>query len=253
MKKYLPPRFKQFLWFVFKSPQRKHGGPWSLFTDLTGYFTILIKKQALQPITICTGIKNRSDNYLTVFLDSLNNCKNKESISLSVFDCNSSDVSDLQTEIKNKWNGNLIFKSEEVDFTRAHTFNKAMKQASTELLFVCDADMCLPENILEKVNKYVTKKSSWFPISFHLDKSGENGKFKTEGKGIFATSKTQLQKVGPYDENFTSWGDEDWEMFFRFYKNGIRPFRTKERNLIHNYHESKRPKDYKSKYETSNN
>jgi predicted glycosyltransferase involved in capsule biosynthesis len=69
-----------------------------------------------------------------------------------------------------------------------------------------------------------------------------------EGKGIFASSKSHLDKIGYYNEDFKTWGDEDWEMFFRFYKNGIRPHRTWEQNLIHHYHETKRPQDYKSIY-----
>ena len=69
-----------------------------------------------------------------------------------------------------------------------------------------------------------------------------------EGKGIFASSKSHLEKIGSYNEDFITWGDEDWELFFRFYKNKIRPHRTWEQNLIHHYHESKRPQDYKSIY-----
>jgi len=248
LKKYIPPKLKQFLWYVFKAPQRKFGGPWTLWTDMKGYFSICLKRKKLEPITICTGLKNRSQNYLHL-LDSINQCQNKELIELSVFDCNSKDMNNLKREIESKWDGNLTFKNENINFTRAYTFNKAIKQSNTELVFICDADMSLPTNIVELLNKYISTKSSWFPISFHLDKNGENGKYKTEGKGIFATTKTQLKEVGFFNEEFTSWGDEDWEIFFRFYKNGIRPHRTWEQFLIHNYHESKRPEGYKSIYE----
>ena len=217
-------------------------------TDVIGYFTFLLKKKGLGPITICTGIKNRSENYLNVLLASLKECENKELIQLSIYDCHSTDVPDLESEIKKKWDGVVTFYSEEIDFTRSYSFNKAIKQSCTELLFICDADMSIPSNIVSLVNKYVTKKSSWFPISLHLDKTGMQGKFKMEGKGIFASSKSHLEKIGYYNEDFKTWGDEDWEMFFRFYKSRIRPHRTKEQYLIHHYHESKRPEDYKSIY-----
>ena len=247
MKKYLPPGLKQFLWFVFKSPQRKFGGPWSLWSDIQGYLAILFKSNNLEPITICTGLKNRSQNYLHL-LKSLKHCANKDLIQLSVFDCGSDDIGNLKQEIERNWEGNLIFTEENIKFTRAYSFNKAIKQSNTELVFICDADMSLPPKIVQLVNKYVSTKSSWFPISYHLNEKGDNGKFKIEGKGIFASTKSHLNKIGYYNESFTSWGDEDWEMFFRFYKNGIRPHRTWEQFLIHNYHESKRPDGYKSMY-----
>ena len=249
MKRYLPQGLKQFLWFVFKSPQRKHGGSLTLLTDFIGYFSILFNKKRLKPITICTGLKNRSNNYINILLESLNKCDHKDLIHLSIYDCGSNDVSNLLSSIQEKWKGEVTYETENIDFSRSYTFNKALKQSKTELLFACDADMELPSNLIELINKYVSNKSAWFPIPFHLDKNGKDGNYKMEGKGIFATTKEQLMKTGFYNEEFTSWGDEDWELFFRFYKNKIRPHRTWERKLIHHYHESARPVDYKSIYQ----
>ena len=154
MKRYLPQGLKQFLWFVFKSPQRKHGGSLTLLTDFIGYFSILFNKKRLKPITICTGLKNRSNNYINILLESLNKCDHKDLIHLSIYDCGSNDVSNLLSSIQEKWKGEVTYETENIDFSRSYTFNKALKQSKTELLFACDADMELPSNLIELINKY---------------------------------------------------------------------------------------------------
>lgn len=248
LKKYLPSKWKQFLWFLFKSPQRKYGGKGTLYTDMIGWFAIQKKANQLNPITICTGLKNRSKPFLEVLIPSLNKCQYKELITLTVFDCNSSDVANLKEEISKIWKGELHFDSEDREFARAYTFNKAIENSPTEIFFACDADMQVPSNLVELVNQYTSPKTAWFPISYHLDESGKSGKFKTEGKGIFASTKTQFKAIGKYNENYTQWGEEDWDLFFRFYKHKVRPYRTYEKELMHHYHPTLRPKDYQTSF-----
>lgn len=248
LKKYLPFRIKQLLWFIFKSPQRKYGGNKTIWTDVVGWVHLCFQKSTPQPITLCTGLKNRSKPFLEVLLPSLNHCKHLQHITLSVFDCASTDVPNLKESIEKIWKGPLIFHSEERDFTRAYTFNKAIEQSPSEIIFACDADMQVPVDLVELITKNVSTKSAWFPISYHLDKEGKSGKFKTEGKGIFAALKAHFNKVGKYNTKYKQWGEEDWDLFFRFYQNGIRPHRTWEKELIHHYHPSLRPKGYETTF-----
>jgi glycosyltransferase involved in cell wall biosynthesis len=253
IKKLLPEGLKSFLWFVVKSPQRSFVGYGTLFTDFRAWFKLKFGSAQLEKITVCTGLKNRSDNYLKHLLNSLNKCDNKELISLSVFDCGSDDIENLEKEIRKEWNGKLVFNSEEINFSRSYSFNKAVHQSNDPIIFVCDADIAVPSDLVVKCNNYVTKRSAWFPILFFEDEQnrGEEvtiGKFRTEGKGIFASKRDHFISIGGYDESITEWGDEDWKLFFDFYKNGIKPHRTKERHLIHRYHKSLRPPDFNSIY-----
>ena len=241
MKSLFPGWLKWLPWFLFKSPQRKAGILYSWFTELRG--TLSRRGNASNRcISICTGIKNRTDNYLHFVLDSVLKMDHQELIELSIFDCGSEDVEKLKKEIGDKWKGKLVFHSEEHPFERSYSFNKAISQSTNELIFASDADMQLPANLVELCNKYVRKNTVWFPVCFHLYKdkpaviSNENGAWRYSGKGMFASTKSQFNKAGKYNEKYKSWGLEDEELWLGFYKKGIYPIRTKCRGLFHHYH-----------------
>src|SRR5947209_3027233 len=97
MKKLLPVWMKKLPWFLFKSPQRKGGLLSSYSTEIRGALSFLIhfltfNNKALKPVSICTGIKNRTDNYLGFVLESVLKMDHQELIELSIFDCGSEDV-----------------------------------------------------------------------------------------------------------------------------------------------------------------
>ncbi|MFY8109825.1 MAG: hypothetical protein ACOVO9_12560, partial [Bacteroidia bacterium] len=101
-KTYIPQPLKFPLWFITKAPQRKLG-LYTLFLDIKGIFQFLIYSiipvTSPKPISICVGLKNRSEIFLKNFIKSLNNCKNLHLIELSVYDCNSTDIPDLENVI----------------------------------------------------------------------------------------------------------------------------------------------------------
>ncbi len=250
IKQFLPKNFKQFLWFVFKSPQRRWHelGYSTLFTDIKGWLATRKKPTTLQPLTICIGIKNRSHNLLNFVIPSLNLAKNNELITLSVYDCGSNDVEHLETEIKKVWNGPLIYQRKEGDFARSKAFNTAVKQAPEGLILVCDADMSVPKNIVNLVNQYVSKHSAWFPHVWYTNADG-SGRYYTESTGMMASSRATFLHIGGYDETIISWGYEDWYLFFAYYKHQIACIRSNEREFIHHYHESLKPKGFKPLFE----
>jgi glycosyltransferase involved in cell wall biosynthesis len=247
IKQFLPKRFKQFLWFVFKSPQRRWHelGYSTLFTDLKGWLSTRKKPGTLQPITICIGIKNRSNNLLNFVIPSLNNAHHRELITLSVYDCGSDDVLNLENDIKHLWKGQLIYQSNTQDFARSKAFNSALKQAPDGLVLICDADMSVPKNIVNLVNQYVTAHSAWFPHVWYTNADG-SGRFYTESTGMMASTKASFLQVGGYDETITTWGYEDWYLFFAYYKHHIACIRSNEPEFIHHYHESLKPEGFKA-------
>jgi hypothetical protein len=54
--------------------------------------------------------------------------------------------------------------------------------------------------------------------------------------------------TGVLDEKYSSWGKEDWDLFFRFYKAGIMPLRTRVKGLYHHWHTPSRPADFKKMF-----
>jgi hypothetical protein len=187
--------------------------------------------------------------FLKYFLPSLNKINHKDLIELSVFDCNSNDTPNLENEIRKVWLGQLIFKSEDVPFTRSFTFNKAVEQSQKEILFICDADFSLPQDLVVICNKCTLGKLVWFPIVFYLYKNKPNVFDKSHGewmqwggKGILACKRKYFLKIGGLDESFKKWGQEDEDLWMKFYKAGNYMIRYKERGLLHHWHPSLNPK-----------
>jgi hypothetical protein len=251
IKKLLPSKFKHILWYIFKAPQRKLSNG-SLIRDIFGIYIQYKYKfsnnKNLHPITVCTGLYNRSENYIQNLLYSLNNCDNKELINISIFDCESNDISDLKNKIKEKWNGDLQFNSKNTKFSRAITFNESVKFSNTDLIFLCDADMSVPKDLVRIINFFVKKNRVWVPCVFYLfkglniDRSYKNGEWMLEGKGMLGCLKSDFTKIGGLNESYIDWGGEDTELWERFHKNNFTIIRNKQKGLIHNWHISHNPK-----------
>ncbi len=244
IKRYLPPRFKQFLWFIFKSPQRKWIGYSSLVTDIRGYLAVLFRRRRYERLTVCVGVKNRSSNLLNFLVESMNRAEFSSLICLSVYDCGSDDIGNLQKALREKWKGRLKYTRVEQPFARSVAFNAAVKQADTSLVLICDADMSLPYDIVGKVSRYTTPSSAWFPVVWYTNEDG-SGRYYTESTGMFSSYLSDFLNTGGFDENIREWGKEDWLLFFEFYKNGIACIRSREKDFVHHYHPSLMPADFK--------
>ena len=257
LKEYLPIWLKLLPWYILKSPQRELGLLKTWKTEITGisYFAakkiLNPRKQELQALSICTGIKNRTQNYLDFVLSSVLKMKHQHLIELSVYDCGSGDADFFKAELRKKWKGKLVFVSEERQFTRSFSFNKAIEQASNELIFGCDADLDLPEDLVEQCNRFVTEKTVWFPVFFNLFEgksakiSQQNGEWFPLSRGMFASYKWQFYKIGKFNEIFVKWGGEDDDLWMRYFKYGFLPIRTNCKGLFHHYHPTVKPADYK--------
>jgi len=251
IKSIIPVKIKRIPYYIFKSPQRGLGYFKTYKTETAGLIYWLfhgVSRKGLQPITICTGIKNRSQNYLDFVLASILKMAHQERIEIPIYDCNSDDIPRLEAKIRELWHGKLIFQhGHNEDFTRSHSFNAAIGAANTPIIFAADADISLPEDLVKQCNKFVSRKTVWFPIVFNLDENKpaivakENGEWLPVGKGMFACYKWQFELIGKFDLKFTSWGGEDWDIWFRFFKKGFLPLRTRCRGMFHHYHPSLKP------------
>ena len=250
LKSLIPVKIKYIPWYIFKSPQRKDGFTKSILLEITGglfyIFHIIFSnyRNNLKPVSICTGIKNRTFNYLEYVLGSVMKMDHQELIELSINDCGSDDFEILKSHLEQNWKGKLILRSEKHDFTRSYAFNNAIDQATNELIFAADADMSLPANFVELCNKYVTDRTTWFPICYSLFENKPaliqkgNGRWLRSGKGNFAATKIQFESAGKYNNYHKSWGLEDTELWLNYFKTGQIPIRNKCKGLFHHWHPS---------------
>lgn len=239
-------QLKRFAWFWLKSPQRKKLGFLStIVTDLRGFAGLVFQPKCSDTIWVCVGIKDRSDN-LKRMVESLGKINCNGVFALSVYDQGSADADQLQEWLEQHWKGALAWQSVPATFTRAVACNRAISQAKGDLIFVCDADMTLPANLEKHIRRFVRHSSAWFPVcQSQLSPGKTDWKWLTAGTGLFAGHRQWHTKALTYNENYTQWGGEDWDMFFRFYQNGIMPLRTRCADLYHHWHPSLEPPDYK--------
>ena len=242
---------KPLAWFVFKSPQRRLVGWSTLFTDLRGLAETALAwpfPARKRTLVICTGTLNRSAHLLDMLIPSLLRADNGSGrIALSVADCGSTDATDLEAEIRRRWTGTLYFNRTEEPFTRARSFNRAVKQSKEELVMLCDADMQVPADLLHKAARYVHAHCAWFPVCRMMLAAppSDEWKYLSAGTGICVLRRLQFERIGGLDETYTRWGHEDWDFFFRCYRCGIMPLRTLEYHLVHHFHPSLKPDDFR--------
>ncbi len=243
-KKFIPTAFKKPFWWLFKAPQHQAG----LFTyglEIKGYIGIISdiifssSRKRRAPITICVSNKNRSEAVINFLVKSIMEADNSHLISLSVFDCGSDDALLLEKTLKDKFGERVQFESMEMNFSRSIALNRAVRNARNSLLLICDADISVPRNILEKVNFYIHSNRAWFPVCKAFATKEENSfSWYMEGKGIVGCTIEQFEKCQGFDASITDWGGEDSDLWYRFWKNKIFCYRSKEANLIHHWHPS---------------
>ncbi|MFN7300664.1 MAG: glycosyltransferase family 2 protein [Bacteroidota bacterium] len=242
---------KRLAWFVFKSPQRRMVGWKTLFTDLRGLAEAALnflspgKPQAL---VVCTGSFNRSRHLFDVLIPSLLRADAGHGwIALSVADCGSTDTAALEDEIRRCWPGTLYFSRKEETFARASVFNRAVRQTQEPLVMLCDADMEVPADLHLHIKRYVNAHLAWFPVCRNMRAPAPSNEWEylSAGTGICAVRRSHFEALGGLNENYTQWGHEDWDFFFRCYRAGIMPLRNRVYGLVHHYHPSLKPEGFK--------
>ncbi len=241
-KRFVPTALKKPFWWLFKAPQHRLG-LFVYWVEIKGHLILLLTKlfsgkhKNLRPITICVSNKNRSDALINYLSESLLQAKYRNLIYLSVYDCGSDDADELATTLKSKWGEHLYYETKFMPFARSKAMNSAVRNAITEHVFITDADVSLPIDIVEKVNLFSANNRIWFPVCQAYNTIEETSKsWYTEGKGILACTRKQFEEVGGYDENFITWGGEDTDLWLRFWQKNYFCCRTNEKNLIHHWH-----------------
>ncbi len=249
----IPFRLKKQVWWLLKSPQRKLGFWYSFKIDVSGYLILFrnyFRKPKIQHVSVCVGIKNRTENLTKALLTSLQNIDNQDKIEISIADCNSKDVLNLKEQIRTFWKGELVFISEDIPFSRSAIFDWAIQKSTYPIVFICDADIYLPKNFVKLANRYITEKTTWFPIVQdvdNLDNKDKSPKYRTQGYGIVGITRKNYLKIGGLDKRFKTWGLEDIDFYFKCYLHKIKPFRENKSKLLHLKHLKSLKNNSKSK------
>jgi hypothetical protein len=232
-------------WWLLKAPQRKIVGYSTLLTDIKGVWRFFASPKPKDILWICVGNLNREQNILEKLLPSMLASEQAPMLGLSIMDCGSAGFANFEKELREKWPHALVIESKAQVFARAAVFNQAIAQAPGEFIMAMDADMSLPSHIYDLALEQVRVGRAWFPIcQWQVDDGQDKWCWFTEGTGLFAAYKSDFEKAGAYNTDYITWGKEDWDLFFSFYKQGICPVRTKVPGLYHHWHASLKPANF---------
>jgi len=209
----------------------------------------------MKAISIITVIKNRIRNF-RVMQDFLNRAIHDVYIEHVVVDFVSDDA-DVKEECKNFKNTSKVITLKS-PFRRSAGLNRGFAKSSGDLVFFLDTDIVVPQDIFQIIRKVTKPGQAYFPSgrmikTFDFSRSLEeqvtdksNFRMFWPGHGICSFVRDDFIKVGKWDETFTTYGNEDHELFRRTTSKGIRVLRRKEPFMYHLPHPTSRA--WKNRY-----
>lgn len=202
-------------------------------------------KMQSDKITICLGLSNIKDRFLDVFYTAYMEHRLYNDTLLSIYDMGDDS---LDRDIKSMVSKDILTYTRETSkiYSRTKSFNRAVRQATTDNVFICDVDIALPKSFVAAFTRNVAPGKLWFPITWSQFQSKpieignkEFGWFRHQGFGMMGLTKKDFETVGGYDENIRRWGGEDQKFFYTAKKkHGLKVVR-KNSALVHHWH----PKD----------
>jgi len=119
-------------------------------------------------------------------------------------------------------------------FSRGHGLNRAVAAATSDRLFLCDADMLLESETIQRAIQIVDSGKSWFPTYQCLDRNGVTESWQDLSYGMAALSREMFFKAGSVPE-FESWGGED-DLFYEAVSRATGVVRERCLTLKHQWH-----------------
>jgi glycosyltransferase involved in cell wall biosynthesis len=120
--------------------------------------------------------------------------------------------------------------------------NLAAENAKGDILFFLDADLIVPQEIIDKIQKLVPLGYAYCPIMFMENREATGGEWGIHSFGQIAVTKEQWQ-AHKWPE-WTSYGGDD-NYFYEPYKDG-KAIRDQPFGFIHKWHDNdERLKHYK--------
>lgn len=127
-------------------------------------------------------------------------------------------------------------------FHKTAALNQLARVASSELLFFLDADMLVPADLDQKIENFVGRKRTYFPICYSLREgrppvvAADNGWWRRTGYGNCGILRTDLERLGGWDLKYRSWGKEDDDLHARCRRHGLAVRRENCEGFFHQWH-----------------
>jgi len=145
------------------------------------------------------------------------------------------------------------------EFRAGQARNKGWKELDSEYILFVDGDILLDKEYVEKALTYLNNNPGdmisgdvimSIPVSeiekkkvgdLFLKKVSENLEIRDLhwdflGSNQFVISRKIMKKYGGFDENYYGWGEEDTELFYRFFKDGVKIKLNPEMKALHFAH-----------------
>lgn len=128
-------------------------------------------------------------------------------------------------------------------FSRGKGLNAAVEAASSDHIFLCDADMLVKPEGIQRAIDIIDSGKAWFPTYQCLGRDGHPEFWQDFSHGMSAFHRELFQKAGPVPE-FESWGGED-DLFHESLARFAPIIRERSPFLEHQWHpESSRHENY---------
>lgn len=209
-----------------------------------------------QPIlSICIALKNRSrlkveeeslelfPNFVGSLARAAEELADRSELELVIADFQSDDwplsdwLEDVAGRLKTKV---LTLKGR---FSRGKGINVAVAGASSQRIFVCDADMLLDVAAVRRAIEVIDSGKAWFPTYQCLNRQGQAEFWQDLSHGMVGLRRELFEQAGPIPE-FESWGGED-DLFHEAVARHVAVVRERTPFLKHQWHpESSRHEYY---------
>ncbi len=229
------------------------------------HFSNMVPETNREDITVIVGVKNRCDYRLVNAFKSLRNQEyDSRLISIILVDYDSnSEFMDRYKEICGRFDVEYLRVENKPAWNRSHCLNIGIKKANTKYICTTDVDIIFEKNYLSECIKELRKRpfqvllSNFYnspkdAISGEIDVVGEYSMIKDKcgfqitEMGIRGTLTTGINlaltcfyhAVNGYDERYSLWGSEDFDLIKRFSLLGLKvKDMSSKSSWIHQQHE----------------
>lgn len=181
-------------------------------------------------LSVCITVKNRVE-LLKRCIDSLELIEGVDEIVVSDWNSTDTDFS---------WYTHKLVKIDEGHFSVGHGKNVAAAAATGDILFFLDADLVVPQRVVDRIKEWVEKGRVFAPIMHMQNEDGSLGQWAVHSFGQVALSRKEFES-GEKWQPWKSYGGED-NLFIAQYKHKL--VRSRIRGFIHQWH----PHELREKY-----
>ena len=137
-------------------------------------------------------------------------------------------------------------------WNRAHALNTGVKLAKGEIVLMCDIDLIIEADFIEKISKLEFKNTFYIFDCFYLPENFDFEKrnvlndgihYRQDYVGLCAAKKEDMLAINGLDEFFMVWGAEDEDYYKRLENHGLKMIRLNatEYKVFHNWHITEAP------------